>query len=148
MKVLVEKVGADQPEQVLIQCYEITGEVQSIVDFIKASGTTLAGQIGERLKQISVSDIFYAEAVDNRVFAYCESQVFELKCRLYEFEKQYQAQLFFRCSKSMVVNLKKIDYVFPILNGRLSAKLFNGEEITISRQYVSALKELLSGGSI
>lgn len=148
MNVLVEKIGADKPEQVLIQCYEITGEVRSIVEFVETSGAVLTGQIGERLKQISISDIFYAEAVDNRVFAYCEAQVFELKCRLYEFEKRYQAQLFFRCSKSMVVNLRKIDYVFPILNGRLCARLFNGEEIIISRQYVSALKELLSGGSI
>ena len=148
MKVIVERIGTDKPEQVLIQCYEITGEVQSIVNFIKTSGTILNGFIGERIKQIPISDIFYVESVDNRVFAYSENQIFELKCKLYEFEKRYQAQLFYRCSKSMVVNLMKIDYVFPILNGRFSARLFNGEEVIISRQYVSSLKEILSGGNI
>jgi len=39
--------------------------------------------------------------------------------------------------------LIKIDYVSPLLNGRIQAVLQNGEKVIISRQYVSAFKKKL-----
>ena len=148
MDVIVQQVGRGQPQQVVIQCYEVTDQIKSILRFIRSSGTTLAGYQNERMTQLPLQDIFYIDAVEGRVFAYTAGQVFELKCKLYEFEALYQGEQFFRCGKSMVVNLMKIDSVTPILNGRFSARLFNGENIIISRQYVPTLKELLSGGML
>lgn len=148
MEVKIERITSDKPEQVLIQCYIVTNEVESIAHFARTSGSTLPGYLGERIKQIPIQEIFYVEAVDNRVFAYSKNQTYELKCKLYEFERNYHAQHFFRCSKSMLVNLMKIDSVSPVLNGRFSAKLFNGEQVIISRQYVPELKEILLGGNI
>lgn len=51
--------------------------------------------------------------------------------------------MLFRCSKSMILNAGKIDYVLPSLSGRFEAVLDNGEKVIISRQYVSTLKRLL-----
>ena len=48
-----------------------------------------------------------------------------------------------RCSKSMILNAGKTDYVLPSLSGRFEAALDNGEKVIISRQYVSTLKRLL-----
>ena len=147
MKVSIEKIKKWQDEQVIIQCHRVTDEVNSIVGFIRLAEGALLGYRDESITQLSLHDIFYIEAVENRVFAYTESEVFELKTRLYEFESAYAQYRFFRCSKSMVVNLMKIDSVSPLFNSRLSAKLFNGEEIVISRQYVPELKQVLSGGA-
>ena len=47
---------------------------------------------------------------------------------------------FVRCSKSMIVNMEKIEYLSPLFSGRLEAHLKNGEKIIISRQYVHHLK--------
>lgn len=146
MKISIQKIQKEQNEQVVIQCYKITDEVTSIVNFVKSTDATLAGYIDDRIIQIYLQDIFYVEAVDNRVFAYTKKETYELKCKLYEFEQLYVQKRFFRCSKSVVVNLMKIDSVRPILNGRFSAKLFNNEEIIISRQYVPKLKSCLMGG--
>ncbi|HWR22973.1 MAG TPA: LytTR family DNA-binding domain-containing protein [Feifaniaceae bacterium] len=148
MKVCIEKIDQTRPEQVIIQCYRVTGTVASIFNYVKSTDITLAGYSDDRVTQLFLQDIFYVEAVDNRVFAYTQKETFELKCKLYEFEEAYGGQRFFRCSKSMVVNLMKIDSVYPILNGRFAARLFNGEEVIISRQYVSALKSFLTGGSL
>lgn len=145
MNVLVNRVGRDKEECAVIQCYEMNDEVRSIVGFIKSAGATLAGYADDRASQIPLQDIFFVEAVDNRVFAYTAKKVYELKCKLYEFAEQYESRRFFRCSKSQVLNLMKIDHVRPILNGRFSAKLFNGEEVIISRQYVPELKKRLLG---
>lgn len=145
MRVSVSQISVDQEERAVIQCYEINDDVKSIVSFIKATGATLSGYIDERATQIPLQDIYFVEAVDNKVFAYTAKKVYELKCKLYEFEALYENRRFFRCSKSFVVNLMKIDHVRPALNGRFLAKLFSGEEVIISRQYVPELKRRLSG---
>lgn len=145
LEVLVEQVSREKNEQVLIQCYELTDKVKSIVSFVKSADCTLPGYIEERACQVSVLDIYFVEAVDNKVFAYTTDKVYELKCKLYEFETQYERHSFIRCSKSFVVNLMKINFVRPALNGRLLATLLSGEEIIISRQYVPELKKRLLG---
>lgn len=148
MKVSVKQISADKEERAIIQCYEVNDDVKSIVSFIKATGATLAGYIQERASQVPLQDIFFVEAVDDKVFAYTAKKVYELKCKLYEFEMLYENRKFFRCSKSFVINLMKVDSVRPILNGRFSATLFNGEEVIISRQYVPELKKRLLGESV
>jgi DNA-binding LytR/AlgR family response regulator len=148
LKVSVKQITADKEERAIIQCYEVTDDVRNIVSFIKSTGAALAGYIDEKVSQIPLQDIYFVEAVDNRVFAYTAKKVYELKCKLYEFEELYENRRFFRCSKSFVINLMKIDNVRPILNGRFSATLFNGEEVIISRQYVPELKKHLLGKKI
>lgn len=145
MRVSVSQISVDQEERAVIQCHEVDDDVKSIVSFIKTTGAALSGYIDEKATQIPLQDIYFVEAVDNKVFAYTAKKVYELKCKLYEFEAQYENRRFFRCSKSFVINLMKIDHVRPALNGRFSAKLFNGEEIIISRQYVPELKRRLLG---
>lgn len=145
MKVFVKKIGVDYEERAIIQCHELNDDVKSIVSFIKSTDATLAGYIDERLSQIPLQDILFVEAVDNKTFAYTSKKVYELKCKLYEFAMQYEDRRFFRCSKSFVINLMKIDNVRPVLNGRFSATMFNGEEVIISRQYVPEFKKRLLG---
>ena len=78
----------------------------------------------------------------NRVAA-DDKEVFSSKQKLYEFEALCVGTMLFRCSKSMILNAGKIDYVLPSLSGRFEAALDNGEKVIISRQYVSTLKRLL-----
>lgn len=88
-------------------------------------------------------DIFYFESVDNRVFAYTGTGVYEIHKKLYEVEAEYANTDFLRISKSAIVNIAKIEYIRPIFNGRFEAKLKNEEKIIISRQYVMDLKKKL-----
>lgn len=148
MKVSVTQVNKEKEERAIIQCYEISDDVKSIIRFIKSTGATLAGYVDERVSQIPLQDIFFVEAVDNKVFAYTAKNTYEIKYKLYEFATLYESRRFFRCSKSFVINLMKIDSVRPVLNGRFSATLFNGEEVIISRQYVPELQKRLLGESI
>lgn len=145
MKVAIQKIDKDKDELVVIRCHELTDDVKNIASFAKATGATLAGYVDERVSQIALQDIFFVEAVDNRVFAYTSAKVYELKCKLYEFESQYDSKGFLRCSKSFVINLMKVDHVRPVLNGRFCATMFNKEEVIISRQYVPELKKRLLG---
>ena len=45
-----------------------------------------------------------------------------------------------RVSKSVIVNLSKVDHFSPMFQGRMDACMTNKEHVVISRQYVSLLK--------
>ena len=99
------------------------------------------GYKNDKLYRLSLSDIYYFEVVDGVSFLYTQNEVFRAKEKLYESvsAKSY----LFRCSKSMILNADKIDYVRPSVSGRFEAVLLNGEIVIVSRKYVSELKRLL-----
>ena len=88
-------------------------------------------------------DVYYIEAVDNKVFLYTKDNVYESKWKLYEFERDFKNTEFFRASKSVILNRSKIKTLSPAFSGRLEALLLNGERVIISRQYVAVLKQML-----
>lgn len=143
MKVHIENIRKKEDEHVLIRCCKVNEEVLEIVNFIKSKDEMLAGYDNSQIFQILLRDIYYFESVDNKVYAYLKNNVYEMKNKLYELEELYSKRQFFRCSKSILLNLRKIECVKPALNGRFTAKLNNGEEIIISRQYVPVLKKIL-----
>ena len=146
MKIDVQLIERAREEEVRILCHEVRPDIMEIIDFVKTKDMTLQAYADTAIHQISLHDIFYVEAVNNRVFAYLEKAVYELKTKLYEFEGMYESRRFFRCSKSVIVNLMKIESIRPALNSRFAAKMANGEAVIISRQYVTALNQKLGGG--
>lgn len=145
MKIHIRRVSKDKEERILIECYEVRDEISEIIDFVKSKDMTLAAYMDQEVFYISLHDIYYIDSVDNKVFVYLKDRVYELKNRLYEFESLYAGRSFFRCSKSVIVNLMKIECIKPALNSRFVAKMKNGEEVIISRKYVPELKNKLQG---
>lgn len=143
MRVRIENVKNKEEELTLIRCCKVNEEILEIVSFIKSKSELLTGYEEDQIFQVSLRDIYYFEGVDNKVYAYLKNHVYEIKNKLYELEEMYSKRQFFRCSKSIFVNLLKIECVKPALNGRFTANLYNGEQIIISRQYVSELKKIL-----
>lgn len=147
MQVKIRKIAEKQPEEVEIRCHEVTEEVREIVTFIKTRNGQLTGVQEGKQYEIPVTDICYIEAVDERTFLYTSKQVYETRQRLYELEELLKEKYFLRVSKSMLLNLMKIQAIKPALNGRLTAVLKSGEEIIISRKYVQELRRALKGGA-
>ena len=143
MRLRIENVHKKEDEHVLIRCCKVNEEVQELVDFIRSREDILTGYEESDIHQIHLREVYYFEGVDNKVYAYLKGSVYEIKHKLYELEELYGKRKFFRCSKSILVNLLRIESVKPALNGRFSANLQNGEQIIISRQYVPVLKKLL-----
>ena len=52
---------------------------------------------------------------------------------------------FFRCSKSMIINLNRVSALKSLSSNRIDATLENGEHIMISRRYASDFRKLLRG---
>ena len=130
----ITKTPTNQPEIVEIHCHKVSDEVKEIIAFVKSRQGQLTGSMDDMQFEIPVGDIFYIESVDNKTFAYTQSEVYELR-----------QKHFLRTSKSTLLNLMKSSAIKPALNGRFTAVLFSGEETVISRKYVPELKKALKG---
>lgn len=141
MKVTIKNINGGK-EQVIIECEKITPDIEDIRSYAESKGTSLCGTAdGERQERFELEQICYFEAVDEKVFAYTDKKVYQIKQRLYEVEQTYAHCHFARCSKSAVINLMLLESISPALNGRFFAHMKNGEKIIISRQYAKEVKK-------
>ena len=147
MQTRITKIDRDKPEMLEIRCHSISDEVREIVAFVKSRQGQLTGIADERQYEISISDIFYIESVDNKAFIYTKSKVYETRQKLYELEEMLRKKHFLRVSKSTLLNLMKVSAIKPALNSRFTAVLQSGEQVVITRKYVPELKKALKGDS-
>ncbi|PHV69304.1 histidine kinase [Sporanaerobium hydrogeniformans] len=143
MKISIVDPQAEEEDEIIIKCRDIDEGLLQMIYGIKMHNKKLMGMYDGKIHLIEPIDIYYFEAVDNRVFMYCKDKVFESKLKLYEIEHIYAHTDYFRASKSTILNLSKIKNLTPAFNGRFEALLQNGERVIISRQYVVELKKKL-----
>lgn len=143
MKITIQDCSPEEEEEIIIRCRSVDASMLKLIYSLKAGREKLTVSKGEKIFQVQPSEIYYFEAVDNRVFAYMEKEVFDTKSKLYELEKQLENTDFFRASKSVIINLAKVRNICPAFNGRFEACMKNGEKLMVSRQYVPYLKSKL-----
>ena len=143
MKIIIETPQDGEEDQIIICCQELDEDMMHLISLLKTGRTRITGYQEGTMKQLLPKEILYFESVDNKVFAYCEKEVFEVKEKLYEIEERYQQTDYQRISKSVIVNVSQIERVSPMIGSRLQAAMKNGEKVVISRQYVPELKRKL-----
>lgn len=149
IKISLEELPAGAEEEIIIRCAQPDEDILKLIYALKARREKLPCTENGSIIMVEPRSVYYFESVDDRVFVYCESKVYEIKRRLYELEQQFENTDFLRISKSVIVNLSKISKLTPGFNGRFEVLLDNGERTMISRQYVPALKKKLGlGGAV
>lgn len=143
MKITILDPGPGEEDEIIIKCSNITEDIQNLLQKLKQGNAKIAGYDESGIHLLAAEDIYYFETVDNKVFACCEKEVYEVREKLYILEKELPAVSFMRASKSVILNLTKIKSLSPAFGGRFEAVLDNGEKTIISRQYVPVLKERL-----
>ena len=145
MKIRVEEIANLGETEVVVRCEKRDGSVDKIVGILERLEDSLLVRKEGRSYRILPRDILYFESVDDKVFVYTRNDVYETALRLYELEDFLRNTTFLRVNKNTIVDSAKIVSFRPVLNGRMEARLQNGESVEISRAYVSALKILLGG---
>lgn len=143
MKIIIEECKSGEEDQIIIRCREMNENLLRIISELKAGQKKLTGIKDGVITMIDPANVYYFEGVDNKVFLYCKQNVYEIKQKLYEIEEEFKDTYFFRASKSVILNIKKIKSISPAYSGRFEALLFNGEKVVISRQYVPEFKKKL-----
>ena len=143
MKITIIEPAEGEEDEIIIRCRHMDKRLLKLIYAVKAGQEKITALQNGNYFQIAPEEIYYFEAVDNKVFLYLEKEVYETKLKLYELEDIFQGTDFFRASKSCIVNLAKVRSLSPAFNGRFEALMKNGEKVIISRQYVPVLKEML-----
>ncbi len=142
MQVKIKKVDTVSEERAEICAVSITEEIRNAIDVLEHKQQRIPVTGSESTVLCPLSCIYYFDSVDNHTFVYTKDNCFETGYRLYELEGILSCD-FFRCSKSMIINIRKIASVKAEINARMRATLLNGEAVIISRNYVKDLKEKL-----
>lgn len=143
MKITITDRADGEEDEIIIRCRQMDEQLLKLVYALKSGQEKLTAMRDGNIVQAAPKDVYYFEAVDNKVFLYMEKAVFETKYKLYELEERFAGTDFLRVSKSVILNLAKVGHLSPGFSGRFEATMKNGEKIVISRQYVPVLKAKL-----
>ena len=142
MRITEKLVNSPEEEGVTLEYIKLTKDFEEIKEYVQHKGDTLTGykQTKEKVS-VRIEDVLYFETVDGLVFAYTVDSVYEIKGRLYQVEEKVSRRNICRASKTMLVNVDHIISVRTALNGRLYARMENGEEILITRRYAKEMED-------
>ena len=144
MKLIRKQIDPTEEEAVILEYIEWTSEWENLSDYIEGKKRQIIGYgTKKEMYSIQLEDILYFEAVGDLVFAYTGDQVYEIKMRLYQVEDIVQQNGILRASKSFLVNVRKIEKVRSVLNGRFMAVMENGEEVLITRHYAREVMDAI-----
>lgn len=143
MEVIITQNNEISDVFVEIHCREINSEITKLKNYISNYDERIKTACEGEKSYIEIRDILYFEVVENRTFVYTSDKVLETSMKLYELEEMLSEKDFFRCSKSVIVNVAKIVKLKPELTRNILATLSNGEMVVISRRYASEFKKMI-----
>ncbi len=98
----------------------------------------------ENIVLINPIEILYLMAINGDVFVITEMGKYKSSDSLNWWEKNLVRNNFFRCHRSYIINIDRIEKIIPWFNGAYNIKLKNVKEnIPVSRGAMKKLKELL-----
>ncbi|MDO4466093.1 MAG: LytTR family DNA-binding domain-containing protein [Bacillota bacterium] len=140
MRIIKKREIEPMETTITISYNEWDEELEDLQSYIEGNYQTISGYNQRKsLCVIPLKDILYFEAVGELVFAYTKNNVYEIKMRLYKIEEKVNKYKIIRASKSILINIPKIEQLKSALNGRMLATMVNGEQIMISRAYAREL---------
>ncbi|MGN0352451.1 MAG: LytTR family DNA-binding domain-containing protein [Roseburia sp.] len=145
MKYTIRKITEGEDE-VIVKYREMTPEVERVVQFLNGDRRKLIGFREKEQVILELGKLLYIESVDGKTFAYTEEEVLRLDYALNRLEMILSDINFFRCSKSMILNIDKVKCLKSLPSNRIDATMCNGEHIMISRTYAVDFRKRLKGG--
>ena len=144
MKYTVNQITQGEDELIL-NYKEANEEVERILAFMEQGNRRVLGWKENEQVIIAPGELLYVESVEGKTFAYTEREVYRMNYTLQQLEVILQKEYFFRCSKSMIMNINKVAGLRSLSSNRIDATMENGEHIMISRTYASDFRKRLRG---
>ena len=132
-------------EELILNYVSLSEEVVRVLTFMKEGEKRLLGYKDDLQVVLSPDNILYVESVDGRTYAYTAKEVYKINYSLAKTEALLCSINFFRCSKSMILNIDCIASLKSLSSNRIDATMRNGEHILISRTYASEFRRRLKG---
>ena len=144
MKIDIEKISEGE-ESVVIRYKTLTPELNKIIGILESGDNKIWGKTETESLCVDAEEILFVESVDDKVFAYTWDKILRIEGTLNSFLIEVNDESFFRCSKSMVINVNRVKALKSLSSNRIDATMEGGEHIIISRRYASDFRRLLKG---
>ena len=145
MKLTLQQIAKGKDE-VIIKYKLRTEQIDRIVSYIEGKGEKLLGMKDGQDCMLSVHSVIYLESVEGISYLYTEDAVYQSNLTLAAAESIYAEDGFFRCSKSMVINMYRINRLKSMSGNRIDVTMDNGDHVVVSRHYAKELRRLLKEG--
>ena len=143
MKVIIQVDPNLKEEIVEFHVRNITEDISRFAEMIEKSDSVLTGiDAQDRIVIIHPEDIVSIHAEKKWSRIYTDKADYSCRKRLYEMD-EFLGPEFMRISKSILVNVRKIESVEAVFNGMMLLHLKNGSKEYVSRIYLPALKAFL-----
>lgn len=146
MKITLQQVNKEY-EEIIIKYAQMTERIDSIIKYIEGQSGQLLGNKDGQQFVIRIPAVLYLESVEGITYLYTEKEVYRLNLTLALFESLYAEEGFFRCSKSMIINIYRIKKLKSISGNRIDVTMDNEEHVVISRHYAKELRSILRGSA-
>lgn len=144
MKYTIIQVNEGEDELTL-RYQRVTPEVERVLKFMNGEQMRLVGFRDDERIIIEPNEILYLESVDGKLFVYTQKDVLRLDYTLSQMSQILSGINFFRCSKSMIINIDKVKYLKSLPSNRIDATMCNGEHVMINRTFASDFRKRLKG---
>lgn len=105
MKVTILDTEPNEEEEIIIKCSLLDDDMLKLINYFKYGSRKLPAYQGGKMFFLEPQEVFYFESVEQKVFAYCRLEVYQVKNKLYELMEELPGRDFIRASKSTILNL-------------------------------------------
>lgn len=144
MKIILKQI-TEGTEEVIIKYRQMSPEIEEMISYIERQREKLIGVKDGQQFVIQPQDMIYMESVDGITYIYTEKEVYKSSLTLLAAEASFMDEGYYRCSKSMLINIYRIKKLRSMPGNRIDATMDNGEHVVISRLYAKGLRKILKG---
>ena len=131
-----------QPLTVIIEYPEWNESVDSLVRKIGRMDLSFVGKTDDGSVNVSISDIYYIENVERKLFLYTKDEVFRFDGTMADIESRIEETGLVRISRTCIMNTGYLSQIRQIRNSHLEAVMENGEILIVSRKYLPDIKRI------
>ncbi len=132
----------DQPLTVIIEYPEYDSSVDSLVRKIENMSICFTGKTEGKKVSIDLSDIYYIENVERKIFLYTKTDVYRYDGSMTDIEGSVDGTDLVRISRTCFMNVTHLKEIMQIRNSHLEAVLDNEEKLIVSRKYLQDIKKI------
>ena len=137
-----------QPLTVIIEYPGWSEAVDIMAKKIAGMDRAFVGRAEDRSVNISISDIYYIENVERKLFLYTKEEVYRFDGSMSDVEENLDGTGFVRISRTCIMNTDYLREIRQIKNSHLEAVMDNDEKLIVSRKYLPEIKKIFKRKSV
>ena len=145
MEIITRQVK-EKPLTVIIEYPEYNEFVTSLVRKISSMDIDFSAGIDGRQVKIGLSEVYYIENVDRKLFLYTAKEVYRLDTSMADVNAMTIDTDLVRISRTCIMNTDHLKEIRQVKNSHLEAVLDNDEMLIVSRKYLKDIKRIFQKG--